>query len=239
LAISQFISLAFYERKQITPIYAAMQYCWGACMARTRKKILCIEDDRDTAALIAEELVERGFEVSIAHNGQEGLLAILKEKPDLVLCDIGVPIMSGFEVLERLSEIPPPLKKHKARDCPTHRPAPRFWSSARRASGRWPDCESPFCAVAMPVEEQSRFIREAPQFTPQLGAKSSGGTTALPPAHTGSASLEHVWLATENLWRISHTRPESLQTWRVVPGRKKILANLCASFGARIPMRIA
>ena len=54
-------------------------------MARTRKKILCIEDDRDTAALIAEELVERGFEVSIAHNGQEGLLAILKEKPDLVL----------------------------------------------------------------------------------------------------------------------------------------------------------
>jgi DNA-binding response OmpR family regulator len=78
-------------------------------MARTRKKILCIEDDRDTAALIAEELVERGFEVSIAHNGQEGLLAILKEKPDLVLCDIGLPIMSGFEVLERLSEIPPPL----------------------------------------------------------------------------------------------------------------------------------
>jgi DNA-binding NarL/FixJ family response regulator len=76
-------------------------------MATARKKILCIEDDRETAAPIAEELVDRGFEVSIARNGQEGFVAILKDKPDLVLCDIGVPIMSGFEVLERLTEIAP------------------------------------------------------------------------------------------------------------------------------------
>jgi DNA-binding NarL/FixJ family response regulator len=78
-------------------------------MAKTPKKILCIEDDRETAALIAEELAEHGFEVSIASDGQEGFLAILKERPDLVLCDIGVPIMSGFEVLERLTEIAPHL----------------------------------------------------------------------------------------------------------------------------------
>ena len=39
-------------------------------MAHARKKILCVEDDRETAALIAEELAERGFEVRIAHNGQ-------------------------------------------------------------------------------------------------------------------------------------------------------------------------
>jgi PleD family two-component response regulator len=65
-------------------------------MAHARKKVLCVEDDRETATLIAEELVERGFEVRIAHNGQEGLLAILEDKPDLVLCDISMPIMSGF-----------------------------------------------------------------------------------------------------------------------------------------------
>ena len=80
-------------------------------MSHPRKKILCVEDDRETAALIAEELVERGFEVRIAHNGQEGLLAILKDKPDLVLCDISMPIMSGFEVLERLTEIAPQLAR--------------------------------------------------------------------------------------------------------------------------------
>jgi DNA-binding NarL/FixJ family response regulator len=78
-------------------------------MAAARRKILCIEDDCESAALIAEELVDRGFEVSIARNGQEGFVAILKDKPDLVLCDIGVPVMSGFEVLERLNEIAPRL----------------------------------------------------------------------------------------------------------------------------------
>jgi DNA-binding NarL/FixJ family response regulator len=78
-------------------------------MSHARKRILCIEDDRETAALIAEELVERGFDTRIAHNGQDGLLAILKDKPDLVLCDISMPVMSGFEVLERLTEVAPQL----------------------------------------------------------------------------------------------------------------------------------
>jgi len=78
-------------------------------MAPARNKILCVEDDRETAALIAEELVDRGFEVSVAHSGQEGLAAILRDRPDLVLCDISMPVMSGFEVLERLTEIAPQL----------------------------------------------------------------------------------------------------------------------------------
>ncbi len=80
-------------------------------MPESRKKILCIEDDRETAALIAEELVERGFEVSIAHDGREGLAAILKNMPDLVLSDISMPVMSGFEVLERLTSLEPRFSK--------------------------------------------------------------------------------------------------------------------------------
>jgi DNA-binding NarL/FixJ family response regulator len=80
-------------------------------MADARGKILCIEDDRETAALIAEELVGRGFEVSLAHSGQEGLLAIMKVTPDLILCDVSMPSMTGFEVLERLNEIAPGFGK--------------------------------------------------------------------------------------------------------------------------------
>jgi DNA-binding response OmpR family regulator len=76
-------------------------------MLEARKTILCIEDDRETAALIAEELVEQGFAVDVVHNGQEGLAAILRQPPDLVLCDISLPFMSGFDVLERLTEIAP------------------------------------------------------------------------------------------------------------------------------------
>ena len=80
-------------------------------MPEVRKKILCIEDDRETAALIAEELLERGFEVSIAHDGRAGLAAILKDMPDLVLSDISMPVMSGFEVLERLTALEPRFEK--------------------------------------------------------------------------------------------------------------------------------
>jgi DNA-binding response OmpR family regulator len=80
-------------------------------MAEARKKILCIEDDRETAALIVEELVERGFEVSVAHDGRAGLAAILKNMPDLVLSDISMPVMSGFELLERLTALEPRFAK--------------------------------------------------------------------------------------------------------------------------------
>lgn len=71
------------------------------------KKILCIEDDRETAALISEDLVERGFKVIIARDGREGVAAILKEAPDLVLCDVHMRNISGFVVLEHLTSIAP------------------------------------------------------------------------------------------------------------------------------------
>jgi DNA-binding response OmpR family regulator len=78
-----------------------------AVKSEPAKKILCIEDDRETAALIAEELVDRGYDVTIAHDGREGLTAILRIMPDLVLSDISMPVMSGFELLERLIALAP------------------------------------------------------------------------------------------------------------------------------------
>jgi DNA-binding NarL/FixJ family response regulator len=74
-------------------------------------RILCIEDDRETAALIAEELLDRGYEVSVAHDGREGLAAILRTMPDLVLSDISMPAMSGFELLESLVALAPRFAK--------------------------------------------------------------------------------------------------------------------------------
>jgi DNA-binding response OmpR family regulator len=72
-----------------------------------RKRILCIEDDLETAALIAEEFEERGYQMSLAHDGQEGFAAILKVRPDIVLCDVGMPVMDGFEVLDRVMALTP------------------------------------------------------------------------------------------------------------------------------------
>jgi len=76
-------------------------------MSEARKKILCVEDDRETASLIAEELMERGYDVYLAHDGREGFAGILKLLPDLVLSDISMPVMSGFELLERLTAVAP------------------------------------------------------------------------------------------------------------------------------------
>jgi DNA-binding NarL/FixJ family response regulator len=78
-------------------------------MAEARKKILCIEDDRETIALLAEELAARHFDVITTYDGHEGFVSILKHMPDLILCDINLPLMSGFEVLERLNALTPRL----------------------------------------------------------------------------------------------------------------------------------
>jgi DNA-binding NarL/FixJ family response regulator len=76
-------------------------------MNSTSKRILCIEDHAETAALIAEDLQERGYAVTLALDGHAGFEALLKTAPDLVLCDISMPGMMGFEVLERLTAIAP------------------------------------------------------------------------------------------------------------------------------------
>ena len=80
-------------------------------MSNRRRRILCVEDDRDTASLICEELTDRGFDVSIAYNGRDGLACILKDPPDIVLSDVGMPGMSGFELLERLTSMAPRFER--------------------------------------------------------------------------------------------------------------------------------
>jgi len=68
-----------------------------------RRVILCIEDDRECAGLIQEELEERGFSVALAHDGRQGLETLRERQIDLVLADVNMPEMSGFELLERLN----------------------------------------------------------------------------------------------------------------------------------------
>ena len=72
-----------------------------------RRKILCIEDDRDTASLMYEELTDRGFAALTAHDGRTGLAMIRDCTPDLVLCDVGMPVMSGFDLLRELTSLGP------------------------------------------------------------------------------------------------------------------------------------
>nr|WP_294554212.1 response regulator transcription factor [uncultured Rhodopila sp.] len=76
-------------------------------MAASNPHVLCVDDDRETAGLIAEELVDRGFRVSIACDGEEGFQAILTTQPDIALVDVTMPVLSGFDLLERLVSLAP------------------------------------------------------------------------------------------------------------------------------------
>ena len=64
-------------------------------------KILIIEDDKFLRELIIQKLGKEGFDVVEAEEGEEGLRKAKEEKPDLVLLDLILPGIDGFEVLRR------------------------------------------------------------------------------------------------------------------------------------------
>jgi DNA-binding NarL/FixJ family response regulator len=97
--------------KRITTEDRGSELANGLHAMNSSKKILCIEDELETAALIAEELSERGFAVVPAYDGHEGFAAILRESPDLVLCDICMPRLSGFELLTSLTAVAPRFER--------------------------------------------------------------------------------------------------------------------------------
>src|SRR5437667_8157093 len=66
------------------------------------KKILVVDDERNMVRLLQVNLEREGFEVVTAFDGVEGLERARTEKPDLVLLDITMPRMDGFEVLSAL-----------------------------------------------------------------------------------------------------------------------------------------
>jgi len=69
-------------------------------MAKVR--ILVVDDDRPTVMIISSVLKKHGYEVFTAYDGMNGLKAAQKVKPDLIILDIMMPLMDGYEVCRRL-----------------------------------------------------------------------------------------------------------------------------------------
>jgi CheY-like chemotaxis protein len=63
------------------------------------EKILCVDDDLSLLHLYQDELTEEGFKVILAKDGKEALVKFAKEKPNVVVMDIRMPIMDGIETL--------------------------------------------------------------------------------------------------------------------------------------------
>ncbi len=68
------------------------------------KKILLIEDEEIMIDLLRRKLIQEGYNVSIARDGEEGLKIMKKIMPDLILLDIIMPKMGGFEVMEEMQK---------------------------------------------------------------------------------------------------------------------------------------
>lgn len=73
-------------------------------MSEGKKRVLIVEDDQALIDLYDKKFTHCGYEVIRAEDGQEGLDKATSERPDVILLDIMLPVMNGFEVLKNLKK---------------------------------------------------------------------------------------------------------------------------------------
>lgn len=69
-------------------------------------KLLLVEDNPENRDMLSRRLVRRGFDLYFAENGAEAVARALEHKPDLVLMDLSLPIMDGWEATRRIKADP-------------------------------------------------------------------------------------------------------------------------------------
>ena len=69
-------------------------------------KILYVEDNDDNIRVIEKRLSRAGHTVIVAMNGEEGISVALSERPDLILMDLSLPVLDGWEATRRLKAMP-------------------------------------------------------------------------------------------------------------------------------------
>jgi CheY-like chemotaxis protein len=76
----------------------------------TRLKVLMADDEPDVLTIMAKKVIAAGYDVIMATDGQQAWDKIVADDPDVILLDVTMPKLDGFEVLKRLRENPPSKK---------------------------------------------------------------------------------------------------------------------------------
>ncbi len=69
-------------------------------------KILLVEDNEDNRDMLSRRLVRKGYDVALANDGGEGVAQAVAEKPDLILMDMSLPVLDGWEATRRIKADP-------------------------------------------------------------------------------------------------------------------------------------
>ena len=69
-------------------------------------RILYIEDNEDNVYMLSRRLMKQGFDVSVARDGEQGVRMACIERPDLILMDLGLPVLDGWTATRLLKEMP-------------------------------------------------------------------------------------------------------------------------------------
>ena len=68
------------------------------------KRVLIVDDDRFITRVLRMKLEQEGFQVFVAHNGSEGFEQVIKYKPQVVVTDLNMPIMNGWELCTQINQ---------------------------------------------------------------------------------------------------------------------------------------
>ncbi|MEH2208556.1 MAG: ATP-binding protein [Nostoc sp.] len=98
------IATDWVQTNSLTSSGRIVGYVGATPIKENRKKILIVDDRWENRSVIVNLLEPLGFEVLEANNGEEGLEKITRHRPDMIICDLAMPVMDGWEMLKQLRQ---------------------------------------------------------------------------------------------------------------------------------------